>query len=360
MSYRIFTTSEETWAAMLSDIATAKRSVYIQMYILEADAHGEMFVAELEAAAKRGARVVILLDSLGSMSFPSAVSDRLRAAGAEILFYSFFFQRMHRKILIVDEQVAFIGGVNVAKAFASWRDLQVRLTGRAIRHMLRSFGRVYVDCGGKGKVPVPVGPHPGNPRGRDMRFIEHRSVGKLRELRRYYTERLLGAKESIVMVTPYLLPPRWLLAQVHQAILRGIRVEFLIPAATDHAFASAVNRIYAPVLTRLGAHCFVSPSMNHAKAMLIDGREGIIGSQNLDLLSFDWNIEAGVFFDEPGMVRDLSEIILRWKGDSSPFETSVMRPRWFDDIISVLLKALVLIPWMQAEPLHKTKKRGIL
>lgn len=345
MSYRIFTTSEQAWAAMLSDIAQAKTNVYIQMYILEADVHGEKFVAELEAAARRGARVIILLDSLGSMSFPSDVSDRLRAAGAEILFYSFFFQRMHRKILIVDERIAFVGGVNVAKAFALWRDLQVRLTGRAIRYMLRSFGRVYVECGGKGTVPAPKGPHPGHAGGRAMRFIEHRSVGKLRELRRYYTERLQGATDSIVMVTPYLLPPRWLLAQIHQALLRDIRVEFLIPAATDHAFASAVNRVYAPVLTRLGARCFVAPHMNHAKAMLIDGREGIIGSQNLDLLSFDWNIEAGVFFEDPDMVRELSEIIIHWKAESVPFETAVMPSRWFDGAVKLLLKLFTLIPW---------------
>lgn len=329
---------------MLTDIATAVKSVYIQMYILEADVRGDKFISELESAARRGARVVILLDSVGSMSFPSAVSDRLRSAGAEILFYSFFFQRMHRKILIVDERVAFIGGVNIAKAFASWKDLQVRLTGRAIRPMLRSFGRVYVDCGGKGVVPVPTGPHPGNPRGRDMRFIEHRSLGKLRELRRHYTERLLSAKESIVMVTPYLLPPRWLVAQIHQAILRGIKVEFLIPAVTDHALASAVNRIYAPILNRLGAQCFVSPSMNHAKAMLIDGKEGIIGSQNLDLLSFDWNIEAGVFFEDPHMVQELSEIIIRWKAESAAFDSSTMPSRWFDGIITFVLRLFGLAP----------------
>lgn len=330
---------------MLSDIASAKTSVYIQMYILEADTHGDKFVAELEAAARRGARVILLLDSLGSMSFPSAVSERLRSAGAEILFYSFFFQRMHRKILIVDERVAFVGGVNIAKAFASWRDLQVRLTGRAVRSILRSFGRVYVECGGKGVVPVPAGPHPGMLRGRDLRFIEHRSVGRLRELRRYYTERLRGATDSIVMVTPYLLPPRWLLALIHQALLRGIKVEFLIPAVTDHAFASAVNRVYAPVLTRLGARCFVAPHMNHAKAMLIDGREGIIGSQNLDLLSFDWNIEAGVFFKDPSMVQELAEIIIRWKAESMPLDASAMPSRWFDGATRILLKLLTLIPW---------------
>jgi cardiolipin synthase A/B len=345
MSYRIFTTSEQAWAAMLTDIATARTSVYIQMYILEADVHGKKFVAELEAAAKRGARVIILLDSLGSMSFPSEASERLRSAGAEILFYSFFFQRMHRKILIVDERIAFVGGVNIAKAFASWKDLQVRLTGRAIRSMLRSFGRVYVECGGKGVVPVPAGPHPGLSRGRDMRFIEHRSVGRIRELRRYYVKQLQGARESIVMVTPYLLPPRWLLAQIHQALLRGIKVEFLIPATTDHAFSSAVNRIYAPVLTRLGARCFVAPSMNHAKAMLIDGKEGIIGSQNLDLLSFDWNIEAGVFFEDSRMVQELSEIIIRWKAESVPFEASAMPAHWFDGFLRFFLKICTLVPW---------------
>jgi phosphatidylserine/phosphatidylglycerophosphate/cardiolipin synthase-like enzyme len=110
-------------------------------------------------------------------------------------------------------------------------------------------------------------------------------------------------------------------------------------------FASAVNRIYAPVLTRLGAQCFIASSMNHAKAMLIDGKEGIIGSQNLDLLSFDWNIEAGVFFEDPRMVQELSEIIIRWKAESVSFDSSAMPSRWFDEIVKIFLKLFTLIPW---------------
>lgn len=330
---------------MISDIAAARYSVYIQMYIFESEGHGERFVAELVAAAKRGARVILLLDSLGSISLPPGVVERLRVAGAEVLFYSFLFQRMHRKILIVDDRVAFVGGVNIAKAFARWRDLQVRVSGHAVRHMIRSFGRVYSECGGKGKPPVPIGPHPGKTRNLRLGFIEHGAVGKRRVLRRYYTEKLQGAKESIIMVTPYLLPPRWLLAQIHQALLRGVNIEFLIPAVTDHAVARSVNRVYAPILVGLGAKCLVSRDMNHGKAMLIDGREGIIGSQNIDILSFDWNVEAGVFFEQPEMVRELADIIKDWKDESSPFNDSLMPPRWFDGVVRFFLKLFGLVPW---------------
>ena len=84
--------------------------------------------------------------------------------------------------------------------------------------------------------------------------------------------------------------------------------------------------------------------MNHAKAMLIDDKEGVIGSQNLDILSFNINLEAGVFFEDPKMVADLSRIIEQWKRESTPFDGEGVKFRWYDVPVAFLLRLLGFIP----------------
>ena len=343
MKYRIFTTSLKAWTGMLADIEKAEKSIYLQMYILGNDNAGLDFFTALERAARRGIRVIVILDVVGSLDIWAGNVSRLREAGAEVLYSSFWFQRMHRKILIVDEVVAYAGGVNIARKFSVWRDLMIRVTGSVLGPMMRSFFRIYQASGGSDKElykkrKINDGKKAG------MSFVDH-GLGKRRNmLRRYYEERIGGAKESLVLVTPYFFPPRWFIALLHQAVIRGVKIDILLPSVGDHPFANPVNRSYASVLTDLGARVYLSPIMNHAKAMLIDEREGIIGSQNLDILSFNINLEAGVFFKDPDMVRQLSLIIENWKKDAVVFDSKEAKFHWYDVPVAFLLRLLGFIP----------------
>ncbi len=329
---------------MLAEISTAHKSIFLEMYILDDDAKGSEFFEVLEAAARRGVKVVLILDVVGSYNPISNAVGRLREAGAEVLFASFFFQRMHRKILIIDETFAFVGGVNVGKKYARWKDLQVRVVGpHVIESILRSFARVYRKCGGKGELPQ-VKPHTGVFRSAKLWFIDH-GIGRRNELlRTYYQKRLDMATKSIVFVTPYLLPPRWFIAHLHQALIRGVHVEILLPLATDYRIVNTINRSYASFLANLGAKIYYIRGMNHAKAMLVDMQEGIIGSQNLDFLSFHMNIEAGVFFHEPDMVNDLSKVIEGWKSESVSDASQSAKFRWYDIPMAFFLRLFGFIP----------------
>lgn len=344
MKYRIFTTSIKAWAGMLGDIEKAKKSIYFQMYILGRDTAGNDFFKVLEEAARRGVRVIAILDIFGSMMVDSDKVKALREAGAEVVYASFWFQRMHRKVLIVDESVAYTGGVNIARRFTVWKDLMIRVTGPVVAHMIRSFARTYHSCGGKDELFQKSIKIETNGKKGEVRFIEH-GQGKRRSMfRTYYEARMRKAKSSIVLVTPYFFPPRWFIASMHQAIIRGVQIDILLPGAADHPFANGVNRAYASFLTELGAKLYFSPGMNHAKAMLIDGREGVIGSQNLDVLSFNVNLEAGVFFDDPKMVADLLRIIEQWKKEAKPFDGTGIKFRWYDIPVAFLLRLLGFIP----------------
>ncbi len=334
---------------MLAAIHSACTSIYLEMYILDDDARGREFFDALQSAAQRGVRTIVILDVVGSYDIWSGAVARIRAAGGEVLFCSFLLSRLHRKVLVVDEKVAFIGGVNVGAKYATWRDLQVQVSGAVVESIVRSFARVYKKIGGKSVFVGTVIPE--NPLKRaSLWFVDH-GIGRRRHLmRKYYEERLDRARHSIIFVTPYLFPPRWFLARIHQAILRGVKVEILLPEATDYAFVSGINRSYAASLAASGATILETPGMNHSKAMLVDGREGIIGSQNLDLLSFNFNIEAGLFFHDPEMVKDLSEIIAGWRAEGVAFESSKTagnrggKLRWYDYPMAFFLRLFGFVP----------------
>lgn len=343
MKHRLFTTSEKAWDAMQISIAQAKKSVYLQMYIVGDDLNGREFLTKLEDASKRGVRVIALLDTVGSFTLDNDFVRQLRMAGVEVLFCSFFFQRMHRKILIIDETVAFVGGVNVGKSYARWKDLQIEVRGNVVHTVLRSFIRIYKSCGGKRDFENTV-PQVGPMKKAKLWFIDH-GIGKRREqFREYYTKKLSQAKSSIVIVTPYLLPPRWLIAQLHQAIIRGVSVEIILPEYTDYRIINGVNRSFASFLSSIGSRCYFTRGMNHAKAMVVDGREAVIGSQNLDRLSFNWNIEAGLFFSEPDMVHDLLNVIDEWKKDARVIEKGEAKFRWYDFPVAFLLRLFGFLP----------------
>jgi cardiolipin synthase A/B len=343
MKYRIFSNSLNAWEAMLSAIRSANKSIYLEMYILDDDSKGSEFFNALENASKMGIKVVVILDIVGSYDIWSGAVNRLRETGAEVLFCSFFFKRLHRKVLIIDETIAFIGGVNVGKKYARWKDLQVQVTGTVVESMIQSFVLMYKKCGGKNKF-AEVSPKQGPLKRAEMWFVDH-GIGRHRQLfRKYYEERLDNAHTSIVLVTPYLFPPRWFIARLHQAMLRGVKVEILLPKFTDYTVINGINRSFATCLVGLGAKCYFADGMNHAKAMLVDNTEGIIGSQNLDMLSFDWNIEAGVFFHDEKMVHDLAQIINTWKAEAIAFNQKQSPFRWYDIPTAFFLRLFGLLP----------------
>lgn len=333
--FRFYTTSEKAWSAMLSAISLAQKSIFLEMYIFEEDIKGYDFLSELARKAQSGVTVVLILDALGSYDLKSSSVDRLRIAGVEVLFYSHFWKHTHRKILIIDEYTVFVGGVNIAKHFAPWRDLQMRLSGKNFATTaLFSFRRVYLSLGGKNPILLARElPHPLE-RAKHW-FIEHGIQRKKHTLHRYYETHIARAEKSITLMTPYFIPRRWLIALLHSALLRGVEVNIIVPKQTDYAIIDRVNYRFLVLFQQLGANCLVTAHMNHAKIMLIDNKEAIIGSHNLDALSFEQNIESGVFFNDTHMVEQLSAIISEWKRGALPL-TNIPKWRWYDIIVSLV------------------------
>ena len=340
MKHRFYTTSEKAWDGMLEAISGAKQSIYLEMYIFADNTPDHGFFDMLARKAKEGVRVRVIIDALGSNELQPSSVAHAKDAGVELFFFSYWLQHTHKKILVVDEKIAFIGGVNIHRIIKKWNDLQIRVKGPVVRSIIRSFARTYQMCGGTDPRVLAWN----NKKTRITRarlwIIEHWQLESRRTVKKYYKHAIRNARKNITIVTPYFAPQRWLVGALHQAMLRGVAVHILLPEYTDLWHMNRINYFYMHRLRSLGATIYLSPEMNHAKAMLIDDEEGMVGSQNIDPLSFQYNMEAGVFFREEAMVKDLKEIIKKWKERSFAFDPSTKKPKWFDYALSPVIRTL--------------------
>ncbi len=339
MKYRLYTTTQKAWDGMFKGIASAQKSIYIEMYIFLDDTQTtHNFLGLLKEKARAGVEVVIVADAIGSFYLKGSAVNELREAGIEFIYFSHWLRRTHRKIIIIDNKLAFIGGVNIKEKLRHWRDLQVRIDGKVVIPLLQSFAYVYEDVGGKKESILKYSRLPLIKKIKS--WITDTIIGSSRpySLNNYFKEKISAAKTSVKIVTPYLLPPRRLLAMLDAACLRGINVEILIPNDTDVKILNKVNYLNACRMAAFGVKFYLMPMMNHAKIMLIDDEEGLIGSQNMDVLSFNMNMEAGVFFKQKQAVKDLDKLFEHWKSEAIYFNAAEKKITLIDKILLDIMK----------------------
>lgn len=340
MQYKLYTTSVKAWDAMLRSIDQAKKSIYLEMYIFEGDTRASHdFIGKLKQKAAEGLRVVVVADAFGSKLLKKEIENANEKSQIEFIFFSHWLRHIHRKVLIVDEKIAFMGGVNIGKRFTHWNDLQLKVGGRIVKTILRSFSYTYEMAGGrredillfrKGKFTTKL----------KFWLIEHWPTKNIYTLKSHYIEKITGAQKTIQIATPYFTPPRWMISLLDDAIRRGVKVEILIPKEVDWHIMNLINYRYMRSLHPLGIQFYLSETMNHAKMLIIDEEEGLIGSQNLDLLSFQLNSEMGIFFKETKLLNELSSVFERWKTSSTKFHPENYKMKLLDYAIMALSKIL--------------------
>lgn len=339
MNCKFYTTSQKTWDGIFKAIEEAKISIYIEMYIfLDDTRETHNFLGKLKEKAVAGVEVTVVADIIGSLGLKSISVAELRAAGVEFIYFSRWLRRTHRKLVIIDKQVAFLGGVNIENKIRHWHDLQIRLKGKVIKPLLRSFARTYQQCGGKNENILK---HSRLPLVKKIKswVIDTWELSENKyNLNNYYQKKLAEAVHSIKIVTPYLLPPRRLMAALENAVQRGLKVEIIIPVNTDIGILNRINRINASRLASVGVRFYFSSEMNHAKLMIIDDKEALVGSQNLDILSFNFNVELGVFFQQKKVVANLERIWQRWQSKTEEVDLSVKPLNFGDRLMTWILR----------------------
>ncbi|MSU75635.1 MAG: phosphatidylserine/phosphatidylglycerophosphate/cardiolipin synthase family protein [Candidatus Magasanikbacteria bacterium] len=344
-SYKFYRTTQAAWDAMYQEILVAQKSIYWEIYIFIDDEAGNRFIDALCDRARVGVDVKIIIDAFGSWGLSRPAETRLIEAGVEVLKYNrihpeFAFgkwwrrlwRRNHRKLLIIDEAIAFVGGVNVESKALEWDDLFLKLTGPVIRPLLTSFAKTYRRAGGsksrvrhllRSRLPAELKTLP-----EKIKFIAHSPLdNRLPAVRKLYLRSIAMAKESINVLTPYFVPDLQLLRLITKAKRRGVKINLFLPARTDHLFMELIARAYYGLIHRTGANVYFLPKMNHGKAIMIDDKTGFVGSANVTPRSWYINDEAGVYFDDEKMADELKGFFEDWKAGATPLDLEKWKKR---------------------------------
>jgi len=315
----------ETFPAMLEGIGRAKNSVTLSTYILDRDAVGTRVVDSLCTAAKRGIEVRVLVDGLGTSRSALKMASRLRDAGAKIsVFHPLPWlpfrrpsinMRNHRKILVIDGQLGFTGGINISgRHFFSkyWekelvRDVHFRIMGPVVEEMQEVFAEDWYASAGEvleGDVFFS------RPSGEADAYARAVASGPDENFEKIY-EIVIGAVhtagETITIVTPYFIPDRPLVQALRSAVLSGVEVRIFLPARSDHMVVTWASNAHLSELLDSGVSVYwTAPPFVHSKLMIIDGLWSLIGSANIDPRSFRLNFEFDIEVYDRDLAKKLS------------------------------------------------------
>lgn len=288
---RLLDGGAELFPAMLDAIESARAAIVLEMYTFRLDRVGGRFVDALGRAARRGVSVRVTLDGWGSALDGRFVARELAAAGAQVAIHNPLFsllvgrfRRNHRKVLVVDGAIAFLGGINLADEYAGdlghagWADLAVELRGPVCRDLA-------LRLGGE-PAPITRGPVTVLLSG----LLTGRATG--RALRKRYRATVAGARHRVLLAQGYFLPDAPLVRALVHAAKNGVEVTLLLAGRSDVPLARVAGRRLYRRLVAAGVHIHEwHGSILHAKAASVDGRLALIGSFNLDPLSLV-NLEA--------------------------------------------------------------------
>ena len=302
---------------MIAAIDGAQERVLFESFIVKGDEVGERFKAALIAAAERGVEVFVVYDGFANLvvrrsffAFPPAVNV-VRYPALKLGMLAFDLRksgRDHRKILVVDGTVGFVGGYNIGSAYATkWRDTHLRVEGPSAWDLENAF----VDFWNQHRAPEqPALPEQGSPLW-EPRLRVHRNVPSqlIYPIRGMYLEAIDRACDRIMVTQPYFIPDTELLRALLGAARRGARVQVLVPAASNHVVTDWLSRGFYTALLTGGVEIWrFEHAMIHAKTMTIDGAWSTIGTANIDRLSLTGNYEINVELFDAAVAAQLERV----------------------------------------------------
>jgi cardiolipin synthase len=322
-SVTTYTYGRDLYDDMLSAIEAARRQILLETYIWKGDEVGERFKAALAAAADRGVEVYCIYDGFANL----VVSPRFKRfpPTMKVLRYPVYaagwrffdlrrYGRNHRKILVVDDTVGFVGGYNIGTPFATeWRDTHVRITGPGVWDLKRAFADFW-NLNRRRIIGASVRPLlMETPSTWEPRIRLHRNVPRLWmfPIRGMYLEAIARASRNVWMTQAYFIPDQDFVDALRQAAQRGVDVRVLLPLKSNHVVADWISRGYFSQLLDAGVRIFrFKDAMVHAKTSTVDGTWSTVGTANIDRLSLQGNYEINVEIIDEAMAKTLEEIYL--------------------------------------------------
>ena len=322
----IFTDGNDKFRALFDDIRHARHSIHIMYYILKPDETGMALMELLTKKANEGVKVRLLVDALGGRCLSQEHFRRLREAGGQV---AMFFPprwkwinlklnyRNHRKIVVIDSEVGYIGGFNVAneyvgksKKFGNWRDTHLRLTGGCVQDLDARFVLDWRFASGENLVMAhSFYPLIETNRTTGIQIISCGPDSPSTEVRTAYLKMITSAKKSICIQTPYFIPDDSIFESLKMAAMSGVDVRIMIPCMPDHMFVYWATYYYCGLLLNSGVKVYTYDNgFLHAKTITVDDEICSVGSTNFDIRSFSLNFEANAMIYDCDVASQMREI----------------------------------------------------
>lgn len=313
--------------ALLQAVEGAEREIFLETYIFENDAVGTRVAAALARAAARGVAVRVLVDGFGGRAFVRSVMQGLVASGVGVQVYRrelrvfamrrHRLRRLHRKLVVVDGCVAFVGGINIVDDLTRdgpphpRYDYAVRVEGPLVEPILHSVHHVWrlvAWAGLRQRQPQPlVAPACINPAGSVRAcFLIRDNLRHRRDIEEAYLDAIDAARREVVIACAYFFPGRRFRQALVDAAERGVEVVLLLQGVSDHPMLQYATRALYPFFLARGIRLFeYRQSVLHAKVAVVDGQWATVGSSNIDPFSLLLAREANVVIDDAGFAADL-------------------------------------------------------
>ena len=350
---QFFASGEEMWQQMLKDLKRAEKFIFLEYYIVEEGLMWDSMFEILEEKAAQGVEVKMLYDDIGCMvTLPGDYTVYLRSKGIDAHKFNKVIPRMtvaynnrdHRKILVIDGQISYTGGINLAdeyinhiERFGHWKDSGIRIDGPATQAFTRLFlMNWYINRGeisdfdqyhlenqtrsGSGLcIPYGSGPKP----------IYQMKVGKI-----VYQNLINQAEDFVYITTPYLIIDYDLTEDIKNAAMRGVDVRIVTPHIPDKKLIQLVTRGAYPDLLSAGVRIFeYTPGFIHSKQMIVDDRFAAVGTINLDYRSLVHHYENAVLLYKTESIADIRKDFEGIFEQSQEIFSDTINPTWYQMMI---------------------------
>ncbi|WP_010304888.1 cardiolipin synthase [Kurthia senegalensis] len=360
----LFHDGDDKFNQLIEDIKNAKDHIHIQYYIFKLDGLGKRILDAATERAKAGVEVRILYDELGSRSTKKRHFKELIEAGGEVeVFFPSILPvinlrlnyRNHRKIVVIDGTIAYLGGFNVGdeyisldRKFGYWRDTHMRIQGHAVYALQARFMADWNQAGNSLQLeyedhyfptPVVTGTTA-------MQIVSSGPDTKYKSILDTYVKMILQAKKYVYIQSPYFIPDESFLSAIKIALHSGVDVRIMIPNMPDHPFVYRATCSFAGECMLEGAKVYhYAKGFLHGKVMIIDDQIASVGTANIDNRSFELNFEVNGLIYDTKIATELADVFMEDMKQCTEMtkETHQQRSLWlrFKESISRLLAPIL-------------------
>lgn len=322
---KIYTDGVSKFNDLREDLRNARKSILLQYYIFLDDRLGTEIAEILISKAHEGLQVCVMYDHVGSFSASNSFFRHMRDAGVKVHpFFRVTFPQLanrinwrnHRKIVIIDDYIGYIGGMNIADRYVegtekgtAWRDTHFRITGDIVQSLFYSFAIDWNFLKPQLEDGYQYSPHPSDPSDVGMQLVTSGPTDSWHTISLCFLKAISTAQKRIYIQTPYFLPTDALMRALETAALSRIDVRIMIPKNSDSRMLKYASFSYITQCLRAGIKVYLyEPGMLHAKMMVIDDQFVTAGSTNFDFRSFENNFECNLMIYDEHINSEMREI----------------------------------------------------